>query len=364
MPAKDGLITKAQLTGAKVREIDLASRFGDNWDALRIIMGIMRPIRKSSGTRLVSYKTVLDGGLKGGDTVGEGEEIPLTKVKIEPVSYGDIVFHKFARSVSIESVNKYGAEIAVKKTDDAIITAITNKILGAFYDILKTGALTLTESNWQRALAMAKGSVLDKFADMDKDVTDIVGFANIMDASDYLGNKDITTQRAYGLNYIKDFLGYSTLFLLPEKYIPKGKVIATPVENIDLYYVDPSESDFAQLGLDYTVQGETNLIGVHVGGNYSRAAGDMTAIYGMTLWAEYLDGIAVITISGSPNDNDGENDGGGEDEGGEPEQQSLDAPNLNDMTKDELLDYAAENNVDVSNSDTKAQIIAAIRAAI
>ena len=38
-------------------------------------------------------------------------------------------------------------------------------------------------------------------------------------------------------------------------------MIALPVENIDLYYVDPSDSDFAKLGLNYTVKGETNLIG-------------------------------------------------------------------------------------------------------
>lgn len=92
-------------------------------------------------------------------------------------------------------------------------------------------------------------------------------------------------------------MGYRTLFLLPEKYIASKKVIALPVENIDLYYVDPSDSDFAKLGLNYTVKGETNLIGVHVDGDYSRATGDMYAIMGMKLWAEYLDGIAVATVA-------------------------------------------------------------------
>lgn len=76
-----------------------------------------------------------------------------------------------------------------------------------------------------------------------------------------------------------------------------ARQLALPVENIDLYYVDPSDSDFAKLGLNYTVKGETNLIGVHVDGDYSRATGDMYAIMGMKLWAEYLDGIAVATVS-------------------------------------------------------------------
>ena len=157
--------------------------------------------------------------------------------------------------------------------------------------------MKVTEKTWQRALAMAKGKVLDKFAGLDKDVTEVVGFANIIDAYDYLGDKDITVQTMFGINYVENFMGYRTLFLLPEKYIASKKVIALPVENIDLYYVDPSDSDFAKLGLNYTVTGETNRIGVHVDGDYSRATGDMYAIMGMKLWAEYLDGIAVATVS-------------------------------------------------------------------
>ena len=296
MAAKTGLTTTAQFT-TSAREVDFVTRFADNWDTLRTIMGIMRPIRKAPGTKLVSYKATVDGGLKGGSTVGEGEEIPLTKMKVEPVAYGDIEVSKYAKSVTIESVAKYGAEVAVEKTDDAFLVALQNKILGDFYTFLNTGSLAVTAKTFQQGLALAKGNVLNKFAAMDKDVTEVVGFANILDVYDYLGEKEITTQTMFGLTYLENFLGYRTLFLLPENHIARNKVIALPVENIDLYYVDPADSDFAKLGLNYTVTGETNLIGVHVEGDYSRATGDMYAIMGMKLWAEYLDGIAVATIS-------------------------------------------------------------------
>lgn len=294
MAAKPNVTTSAQYS-TSAREEDFATRFTDNWDALRNIMGIMRPIRKAPGTKLVSYKASVDGGLKGG-TVAEGDEIPFTKMKVEPVAYGDIDIDKYAKSVTIESVAKYGADVAVEKTDEAFLVALQNKVLTDFYTFLGTGTLKVTEKTWQRALAMAKGKVLDKFAGLDKDVTEVVGFANILDAYDYLGDKEITVQTMFGLNYVENFLGYRTLFLLPEKYIASKKVIALPVENIDLYYVDPSDSNFAKLGLNYTVKGETNLIGVHVEGDYSRATGDMYAIMGMKLWAEYLDGIAVATV--------------------------------------------------------------------
>lgn len=296
MAAKTNVTTTAQYT-TTAREADFVIRFNDNWDALRTILGIMRPIRKAPGTKLVSYKAEVDGGLKGGSTVAEGDEIPFTKMKVAPVAYGDIEVSKYAKSVTIESVAKYGAEVAVEKTDDAFLVALQNKILGDFYAFLATGTLALTPKTWQQALAQAKGKVLAKFMGMDKDVTEVVGFANIMDFYDYLGDKEITTQTMFGLTYVQNFLGYSTLFLLPDKYVAAGKVIATPVENIDLYYVDPSDSDFAKLGLNYTVKGETNLIGVHVEGDYSRATGDMYAIMGMKLWAEYLDGIAVATVT-------------------------------------------------------------------
>lgn len=295
MAAKNNVTTTGQFS-TSVREVDFVTRFADNWDALRNIMGIMRPIRKGPGTKLVSYKASVDGTLQGGTSVAEGDEIPFTKMKVEPVSYADIEVAKYAKSVTLESVAKYGADVAVEKTDDAFLVALQNKILGEFYTFLGTGTLTLSENTWQRALAMAKGKVLDKFAGMDKDVTEIVGFANILDAYDYLGDKEITVQTVFGLNYVENFLGYRTLFLLPDKYIAQGTVIALPVENIDLYYVDPGDSDFAKLGLNYTVKGETNLIGVHVEGDYSRATGDMYAIMGMKLWAEYLDGIAVATV--------------------------------------------------------------------
>lgn len=294
MAAKTDLTTAAQIT-VNAREVDFVTRFGKNWDALRTIMGIMRPIRKAPGTKLVSYEATVDGTLAGG-SVAEGDEIPLTKMKVEPKTYGDIEIAKYAKSVSVEAVAKYGADVAVEKTDEAFLVALQNKVLGNFYTFLNTGSLAVAATTWQQGLALAKGNVLDKFASMDRDVTEVVGFANILDFYGYLGDKEITTQTAFGLTYVQNFMGYSTLFLLPEKYIAKNKVIAVPVENIDLYYIDPADSDFAKLGLNYTVEGETNLIGVHVDGDYSRATGDMYALMGMKLWAEYLDGIAVATI--------------------------------------------------------------------
>ena len=291
--AKANITTQADID-VSVRELDFVTRFGRNWDALREIMGIMRPIKKTPGTKLVAYTTT--GTLQSG-AVGEGEDIPYSKFEVHESAYGDITVEKYAKAVSIEAVNKYGAANAVERTDEEFLNQLQGKVLTSFYTFLNTGTLVDTAETFQMALAKAKGLVLNKFASIDRDVTDVVGFCNILDAYDYLGAASVTVQTQFGLTYIKDFMGYSTLFLLPAKYIARNKVIALPVENIDLYYIDPGDSDFAKLGLVYTVQGDTNLIGFHVNGNYNTAVGESFALMGMTLWAEYIDGIAVITVN-------------------------------------------------------------------
>ena len=273
------------------REIDFVTRFGSNWDALRQILGVMRPIRRAPGSTLVSYTA--DIALESGN-VPAGAVIPYSKATISQATKGELTIEKYSKAVPIEDVNQYGAEIAIQKGDEAFLNKLQNVVLGKFYDFLNTGSLIKGAATWQAALAKAQGEVLNKFAGMQKDVTGIVGFANILDAYDYLGNAAVTIQTQFGLTYIKDFLGYSTLFLLPAPKIARGIVIATPIENIDLYYIDPNDSEFARLGLAYTVQGETNLIGFHAQGNYNTAVGEAFALMGMSLWAEYLDGIAVV----------------------------------------------------------------------
>lgn len=293
MAAKTNLTMTADMQVA-AREIDFVTRFGRNWDHLREILGIMRPIRKAPGTKLKSKKAtvVLQSG-----TVGEGEDIPYSKVTVDEVDYADLTIEKYAKAVSIEAIKDHGYDVAVAMTDDEFLYELQNEVTERFYAYLNTGSLTSTEKNFQRALAMAKGNVINKFKQMHKSVTRVVGFVNVLDLYDYLGDAPITVQNAFGFQYIKNFMGYDTIILLSDAEISRGKVIATPVENIALYYVSPSDSDFARAGLVYRTAGETSLIGFHTQGNYNTAVSESFAIMGMTLFAEYLDGIAVVTVN-------------------------------------------------------------------
>lgn len=292
MAVTENTTTTKQIT-VKAKEIDLAQRFTQTWDALREIMGIMRPIRKTPGTTLVSSKATIT--LQSG-TVAEGDEVPLSQATVTPVAHKDLTLQKYRKRVTAEAVDKFGAAIAVQKTDDALLNELQSNVLNEFYTFALTGTLTGTEKTFQMAVAMSIGRVKDKFKKLRLNYGNVVVFANTLDVHRYLGSTTITTQTSNGVEYLKNFLGADTVIVSSE--IPEGKVVAVPVDNIVLYYCDPSDSDFAELGLEYTTgAGETNLIGVHKEGVYGRASGDTHVLMGMVMWAEYLDAIAVTTIN-------------------------------------------------------------------
>lgn len=280
-------------TDVHAREIDFSSRFGRNVQALMDVLGITRAIKKQNGTRLVSYTT--DVTLESGN-VDPGCVIPYSKYTVTESVLGDVSVEKFAKAVPIEDVKNYGAEVAIQKSDDAFLAKLQNLVTGRFYDHLldDTSALQQTYPTWQKAVSMAIGLVKNKFQSIDRDVTEVVVLVNTLDAYGYLGDVGISTQSLFGLEYVKNVLGAKTLILSDK--ITSGKVVAIPVENMDLYYVDPADSDYAKLGLEYTTDGVTNFIGFHAQGNYSTAVGETYALLGMTLWNEIADGVAITTV--------------------------------------------------------------------
>lgn len=274
------------------KEIDLADRFTASWEALSEIMGIMRPIRKTPGVNLVANTATVE--LQDGE-VPEGDEVPLSLATVEPVAAKALTLKKYRKRVTAEAVEKYGAAVAVQKTDDALLNELQGVVLDDFYAFALTGLLTGNEDTFQMAVSMAIGKVKDKFKKLRLNYGSVVVFANTLDVYRYIGAASITVQTQNGVDYLKNFLGADTMILSSE--IPEGKVVAIPTDNIALYYIDPADGDFAELGLVYTTgAGDTNLIGVHKEGVYGRVSGDTHAIMGMTLWAEYLDAIAVIGI--------------------------------------------------------------------
>lgn len=294
MAVIENTTTTAQFADLSIKEIDFIERFQSNWDALIEILGIMRPIRKTPGTKLVSSKATIE--LQSGD-VAEGDEVPLSQAKVEPVAFADLSLKKYRKAVTAESVVKYGAAVAVQKTDDALLNELQGEVLDDFYTFAQTGTLSGSYDTFQMAVSMAIALVKDKFKKMRRDYSNIVAFVNTLDVGEYLGGAQISIQTTNGVEYLKNFLGAETVIITSE--IPTGHVLAIPADNIVLYYVDPADGDLRELGLEYTTgNGETNLIGIHKEGNYGRVMGETHALMGMKLWAEYIDGMANVIFGG------------------------------------------------------------------
>ena len=292
--AEPNVITTQQIT-VNPREVDFVTSFGNDLSALSEVLGIAQPIRKPNGAQLVG-KTVT-GTLESGE-VPEGEEIPFSQFSVAPVTYEQISIRKYAKALTIETVIENGIETAVGMTDEEFKQQLIDVILADMYNALLAGTLTSEETTFQMAVAMAIGRVKDKFKKMHKNATGVAVFANTLDVYSYLGGAQITVQTAFGMDYVEKFLGADVLFFSSE--IPQGRVIATPINNMKIYYVDPGDSEFAQIGLAYTADPEVPYIGFHTEGNYRRAQSEDYALMGIKIFFEYVDAVAVITVADSP----------------------------------------------------------------
>lgn len=291
--APAGLTGQDQIQ-VRAREIDFVTSFGKNLQALLDILGITRMIRKENGSVLKTKK--VKGTLQSGD-VPEGDEIPLSQYTVEEQNFDTIKIEKYRKSVSLEAIAERGYDAAVQSTDEEFKSDLTNVVSDRFYAQLKAGSLVGHESTWQMAFAMAIGKVVNKFQEMKRTATGVAVWVNTLDVYKYLGAADITVQTAFGFKYMKNFMGADVVFMTSQ--IPEGVVIATPLNNMVVYYVDPGDSEFVKAGLQYTTDSTTGFIGFHVQGTYERAISDMFAIMGLRLFCEYLDAISYISVGGS-----------------------------------------------------------------
>ena len=278
----------------RAREIDFVTSFGQNMQALLDVMGIARMIRKENGSVLRVREA--SGVLQSGD-VAEGDIVPLSQYEVTEKDFDTIKIQKYKKGVSIEAIAEKGYEAAVAMTDEEFTADLQNVVMTKFYDMLKMGSLTSYETSWQMAFAMAIGRVKNKFETMGRTATGIAVWVNTLDVYKYLGAAQITMQTAFGVNYVRNFMGADIMFISSQ--IPENTVIATPLNNIVAYYVDPSDSEFARAGLVYTTDPATGFIGFHVQGNYDRVISELNAIMGVRLFAEYLDAIAYISVGSS-----------------------------------------------------------------
>lgn len=282
--AETNLIKKADLV--RVREVDFVSIFGEDLRKLRELLGITRMIAKQAGTTLKAYKAV--GELEDG-SVPEGDTIPLSKYKTEPVNFADITLNKWRKATSAEAIIERGYDQAVTMTTDKMLGDIQKEIRSEFVSFLANGLGAASGPTFQAALAQAWGQLQVLFEDTSFAA---VYLMNPLDVADYLGTANITMQTAFGMTYIENFLGLGTVIL--NSNVPKGTIYATAKENIVGYYVPVNGADLDE-AFDFTSD-ELGLIGIHEQPDYTNMTASDTVISGIVIFAERLDGIVVATI--------------------------------------------------------------------
>ena len=285
--AETNLIKKADL--ARAREIEFTYNFSEGVRKLMEALGVTRKIAKQAGTVLKAYKAV--GTLQDGD-VAEGDTIPLSKYSTEPVTLGEIALKKWRKATSAEAIVERGYDQAVEMTTDRMLRDVQKAIRADLFGFLATGTGTASGANFQAVLAQAWGQLQVKYED---DAIQAVYFVNPLDIADYLAEASITTQTAFGMTYVEDFLGLGTVIM--NASVPKGKVYATAKENIVLYYIPVNGADLGE-AFDFTTD-ETGYIGIHETPDYTNMTASDTVVNGMVFFAERIDGVVVGTIAGA-----------------------------------------------------------------
>lgn len=286
MAAEQNLIMSADL--ARARETEFVYMFGESIKKLVEALGVTRKIPKQAGYTLKAYKAT--GTLQDGN-VAEGDLIPLSKYVTEPVAFDEINLKKWRKATSAEAIIEKGYDQAVEMTTDAMLKDVQKGIRKNFFDFLGTGTGVATGETFQATLAQSWGQLQVLFED---DEIESVYFMNPLDVADYLATAQISLQTAFGMTYVKDFLGLGTVIF--NSSVPRGKVYATAKNNIVLYYIPVNGADLNE-AFSFTSD-QTGYIGIHEAPDYTNMTASDTVVSGIVLFAERLDGIVVGTIGG------------------------------------------------------------------
>lgn len=267
--------------------IDFSERFGQRFTSLYELLGIQRVLPMASGTVIKTYTSsvTLDGS-----TVEPGAVIPLSEVKLEDGPTKELTWDKKRKAVPMEDIQKYGFNRAITMTDTKLINEIQKGVRTKLLAQLATGTGSATGEGLQMAMAQNWAAVATKFAEDD---VETISFVNPFDVADYLGKANITTQSAFGMTYVENFLNNKVVFMHGD--IPKGTIYSTATDNLVAAYAQMSGGEIDK-AFDFTVD-ETGLIGVTHDINKQRLTAETITAYGIVLFAERIDGVVVGTIT-------------------------------------------------------------------
>lgn len=288
MPAQENSITAADVCASLDQEF--VNNFHQDYDQLAEVLGLFEVETITAGTSLYQYKVT---GQLAESAAAEGEEASLSHYNVEKTQVGDLSPKRYDKLTTAEAILKSGFEKAVLRTDRKFRDQLRDLALTHFYGFLAagTGKASGTITNLQKALAKADGTLRTDMEENHDSGGALVHWVNLMDASDYLGDAEITTQTVFGISYLQSFLGVENVIFTSRQ--KSGTVTVTPVENVHAYGLD-----FAALsegGLEYETD-DYGIIGVAHKPNYDRGSVKTYGMLGLALVPEITDYIVSATF--------------------------------------------------------------------
>lgn len=294
MAAHDNIIDRAATVEALNEEF--IANFRGEYDRLVEILGLFQIETRAAGSALYQYEVtgkLLDGTTKDGSSgteYVEGDFIARSKYEVKPIPIGETNFFPYAKETTAQAILKGGFENSILKTDRKALQQLRADTLKDFYTNLDngTGKAAPDSGEWglQELLAYADANLEDALEDNGDQGGAVVHFVNRQDAAKYLAGAPITTQTAFGLTYLEDFLGVENVLLT--NAVKKGSIYATPVENIHIYGID--YATLSATGLDYETD-ELGLVGVKHAPTYDYASVVTYFVRSMTMLPEIKDYI-------------------------------------------------------------------------
>ena len=287
--AETNIITTQQMV--KAREVDFVQRFSSfNLQKFIEMLGVTRKIPQAAGTELYLYTTT--GTLQDG-TVGEGELIPLSQYQRNKTKIGEITLKKWRNQKSAEAIQKSGRSEAIVEIDKKMLEDVQKGIRASFIEHLTSFDTTVVAATGlQGALAKTWGQLQVLF---ENDTVQVVHFINPLTIVPYLESATITTQTAFGLRYVEDFLGMGTVIL--SSLIPYNEIYSTAKENIIMYYI-PMNGEMAN-EFNLTTD-ETGYIGTTTDTTTNRLVVERIAASGIQFLVEMAAGVVVAEIDSTP----------------------------------------------------------------
>ena len=264
-------VTPEQLT--KAREVDFVNRFSDGvLKGLLEALGVERAVALQEGTTL--YVTRTEGTLEDG-AVAEGAVIPLSEYKRVREPVGEIAIRKWRKATTAEAIEREGYGPAVRETDRALMEDVQKAVRAEFFSFLTSivkpaegtdgedgyvpaAGVSFTADTMQAVLARSWGELQVLFGD---DAVQTVHFINPLTVSEYLSTAPISMNKAFGMNYVSDFLGLGTVVMSSQ--IPRGEVYSTATKNLVLYYLNMNGGDLSE-AMRLTAD-DTGFIGIRSG---------------------------------------------------------------------------------------------------